>query len=384
MKPSALLALALCLAACANPPEPRDASQSVSTALSSGSAPGFARAEGPRTFSFPADHGPHPEFRTEWWYVTGNLATAEGRGFGFQWTVFRNALTPKVPPRGSRWGARDVYLGHFAVSDLAGGRFRSFERFRRGALGLAGASAAPFRVALDDWALESSGAATWPARVRASAGQGDGRAAIDLVLDQGVPPVLQGERGLSKKGGEPGNASYYYSLPRMPARGVIRIGGQAFAVSGLAWLDREWSTSVLAPGLAGWDWFALQLDDGRELMLYRLRGRDGAASPESRGTLIAAGGSTRTIEWREVALEESATWTSPKSGGRYPAAWRIRIFSEALDLSVRPRLADQELDGTYRYWEGAVEVHGTREGRPVSGRGYVELTGYAEAAAPLR
>lgn len=390
--PLALFALGACADRPADAPrsEPRGVA-SVLSAGSSGSDEGFARALAPRTFAFPADHGPHPEFRTEWWYVTGNLATPEGRPFGFQWTIFRQALAPQVAARGSKWGTRDVYLGHFAVSNPSGERagFRSFERFRRGALGLAEAAAVPFRVGLDDWTLESvgPGATTWPARLRASAGTGEEARAIDLVLGEGVPPVLEGDRGLSKKGAAPGNASYYYSLPRMPARGEIRLGGQAFKVSGLAWLDREWSTGGLAPGLVGWDWFALQLGDGpsgEELMLYRLRQRNGTASPESRGTLIAADGTTRSVEWRDLDLAETAAWTSPKSGARYPAAWRIRIPGERLDLNLRPLLADQELNGAFRYWEGAVAIAGSREGRPVSGKGYVELTGYADAAAPPR
>jgi predicted secreted hydrolase len=387
LAPVALIALVAC--ADRQPEAPRSTERGVASALSAGPADsddGFARAIAPRTFSFPADHGPHPEYRTEWWYVTGNLATAEGRTFGFQWTVFRQALTPRAAEGSSKWRAREVYLGHFAVSDLSGNRpgFRSFERFRRGALGLAGASAVPFGVRLDDWTLDSVRAGTWPARLRATAGAGEEMRAIDLVLEEGLPPVLEGDRGLSQKGGAPGNASYYYSLPRMPARGVIRIGEKAFKVSGLAWLDREWSTSGLAPEQIGWDWFALQLDGGQELMLYRLRRRDGTASPESLATLIAPDGSTRTIPWRDLNFSESATWTSPKTGAIYPAGWRIRCPRERLDLSVTPRLADQELDGAFRYWEGAVAVAGTRQGRPVAGKGYVELTGYADSSAPPR
>ncbi len=387
------------LSACGDrPAEPTPAgTRGVASALSSdaaGSDLGFARALVPRPFLFPADHGPHPEFRTEWWYVTGNLISSEGFSFGFQWTIFRQALAPQTPDRASHWGARDVYLGHFAISDIAGRRFRSFERFRRGALGLAGASAVPFRVVLDDWVLESLtanekslGNSTWPARLQATAGEGKERTAIDLRLNQGVPPVPQGDRGLSKKGAAPGNASYYYSLPRMPAHGEIRLGGKSFKVSGLAWLDREWSTSVLSPDLIGWDWFALQLGDGPEgddLMLYRLRRRDGTAAPESRGSWIASDGTSRSIDWRDLVLTESATWTSPKSGARYPAEWRVQIPREHLDLVIRPRLADQELDGTFRYWEGAVVVSGTRAGRPLLGQGYVELTGYADSAPPPR
>ncbi|HXU46332.1 MAG TPA: carotenoid 1,2-hydratase, partial [Thermoanaerobaculia bacterium] len=269
-------------------PEPSEKAERTRLGLSAvlgGSSAGFARALAPRAFRFPEDHGPHPEFRTEWWYATGNLATPAGRRFGFQLTFFRNALAPETPDRPSRWAARDVYMAHFALTDAEGGRFLAFERFRRGALGLAGARALPFRVALDDWSIASlAPGSTWPARLRAQ----EGGAAIDIQLDQGKPPVLEGDRGLSQKSAAPGQASYYYSLPRMPARGDIRLGGESFAVSGLAWLDREWSTSALAADQVGWDWLALQLDDGRELMLYRLRRRDGSADPASRATLILA------------------------------------------------------------------------------------------------
>jgi predicted secreted hydrolase len=385
------LTVLVAFGACSDRAEsPRSEAHGVASVLTAGSPAndeGFARALAPRKFSFPADHGPHPEFRTEWWYVTGNLATPGGQPFGFQWTIFRQALAPRVAERASKWGARDVYLGHFAVSDISGGLsgFRSFERLRRGALGLAGATAVPFHVRLDDWVLESVASGdpgpTWPARLKATAGIGDEARAIDLMLDQGMPPVLEGDRGLSKKSASPGNASYYYSLPRMPAKGDIQIGTKRFAVSGLAWLDREWSTSSLAPDQVGWDWFALQLEGGRELMLYRLRNRDGSASAESRGTLIAPDGTTRKIEWRDLDLAETATWTSPRSGARYPAAWRIRIPRERLDLTVRPLLADQELNGAFRYWEGAVAVSGAGAGGAAAGRGYVELTGYTDGTA---
>ncbi len=389
------------LSACGGRPAervgPGGGARGVAASLSSRDAAedrGFSRALAPRTFVFPADHGPHPDFRTEWWYVTGHLKSREGRSFGFQWTLFRRALAPVAAERASRWGARDVYLGHFAVSDLApgGSGFRSFERFRRAALGLAGATATPFRVWLDDWSLESAAPAkpgdpsgpVWPAHLRARAGRGADTRRLDLVLDEGVPPVLQGDRGLSKKGPAPGEASYYYSLPRMPARGTVQIGATSFEVTGIAWLDREWSTGGLPAGLAGWDWFALRLADGREVMLYRLRQEDGTAAPESLGTVIGVDGSARTVEWGKLELGETATWTSRRSGSRYPAGWRIRIPGESLDLELRPKLADQELAGPFTYWEGAVAVSGTSGGRPIAGDGYVELTGYADRSGHER
>ena len=339
----------------------------VAEALSAGDLTGFARAEAPRAFAFPRDHGPHPAFRTEWWYWTGNLAAPDGRRFGFQLTFFRTALTPEAPARGSAWGAHQVYLAHFAVTDVAGRRFGAWSRTERLALGLAGAQAEPFRVWVDDWEAQGEGATGLPVRLRAS----EGDTAIDLTLEGGKPVVLQGERGLSRKGAEPGNASYYYSLTRMPARGSVTVGGRRFEVTGLAWMDREWSTSALGAELAGWDWVALQLDDGRELMFYRLRRKDGGADRFSAGAIVDSAGGARALSLDDVTLEPVDAWTSPRSGARYPARWRLSIAGLGLDLQIAPVLADQELDVGTRYWEGAVVVAGT-----VAGRGYVEMVGY--------
>jgi predicted secreted hydrolase len=344
----------------------------VAEALSSGDLTGFERAEAPRPFTFPRDHGPHPTFRTEWWYWTGNLATPDGRRFGFQLTFFRTALTPQTPARGSAWGTNQVYLAHFAVTDVAGGRFEARSRTERFALGLAGAQSEPFRVWLDDWEARGEGATGLPVRLRAT----EGDTAIDLTLDGGKPVVLQGDRGLSRKGPERGNTSYYYSLTRMPARGAVTVGGQRFEVTGLAWMDREWSTSALGGELAGWDWIALQLEDGRDLMFYRLRRKDGAADRFSAGTIVDSAGGARTLSLAEVRLEPVGAWTSPRSGARYPARWRLRMPELTLELEVTPVLADQELDVGTPYWEGAVTVSGAERGRTVSGRGYVEMVGY--------
>jgi len=345
-----------------------DATVAVREALADDRA-GFTRALAPRPLSFPSDHGPHPDFGTEWWYYTGNLRTAAGRHVGFQLTFFRIALAPGAVVRASAWATRQLYVAHFAVSDVAGGRFHAFSRGSREALGLAGASASPFRVWIEDWSAEGDGSS---ARLRA----GDGDVALDLELSAAKPVVAQGDRGLSRKGPEPGNASFYYSFTRMPARGIVRLGRETLEVSGEAWMDREWSTSALGSGVEGWDWFALQLDDGRELMFYLLRRGDGAIDPFSAGTLVAADGTTRALAPGDVRVETLAQWTSPRSGVRYPARWRLSVPSAALRLEIEPRLADQELIAGTRYWEGAVAVAGSAAGGPIAGQGYVELVGY--------
>ena len=364
------LVLALSLTGCGGPDEQpaAPAAASVAGLLGNGEVAGYAQALAPRPFSFPADHGPHPEFRSEWWYWTGNLSHAGGRSFGYQFTIFRFALAPlpgaAAVARPSAWATRDSWLAHLAVSDIAGQRFHADERAARGALGLAGATAQPFAVTCDGWTASGSLADGEEMRVQASGKN----ATLDLHLAPGKPVVLQGDRGLSRKGAAAGNASYYYSLTRMPTRGTIRLGGTDYSVTGDSWMDREWSTSALEPGVVGWDWFALHLADGRDVMFYRLRTADGKATRFSGGTLIARDGSSSPLAAEAVELTSRATWTSPR-GITYPAHWRLRTAD--LDLDIVPRLADQELDLTVRYWEGAVEIHGSQ-----TGVGYVELAGY--------
>lgn len=344
---------------------------------------GYARADRQRDFVFPADHGPHPAFRTEWWYVTGNVTAMDGRRFGFQFTIFRSALAPSPPGGPSAWATNQAFMGHFALTDVEGETFRAFEQFARGAAGLAGAGADPLRVWIDDWTLESSsrttgaGSGTFPLRLFADGGD----VSLELELAEGKPRVLQGDEGLSQKGPEPGNASYYYAHTRMPTTGTIVQGGDTLGVEGLSWLDREWSTSALSPGQVGWDWFALQLDDGWDLMVYQLRREDGSADPLSDGVLIDPDGNRYELEWgADILVESTESWASPMDGAVYPAAWRIRVPGRGWDLTVTPVVPDQELRLAFRYWEGAVDVGGVGEsGAGVSGRGYVELTGYAEA-----
>jgi predicted secreted hydrolase len=370
----ALACLGLTLWAC-QPTAGQEATQkqrslSLTDLLAGGATEGYARALETRAFVFPADHGAHPDFRSEWWYFTGNLSTPGGRRFGYQFTLFRNAVTPQAPERQSNWVTNQVYMAHLAVTDVDTPAFYAFERFGRGAIELAGVTPQPFRAWLEDW--EIVGDKPPPFRLRAAA---DG-IALELELGSAKPIVLQGERGLSQKGRQPGNASYYYSLTRMPTRGTVTVGYKSFAAQGTSWLDREWSTSALEQGQVGWDWFALQLSDGRDLMVYRLRRADGATDELSSGTLVARDGSTRRLSATDFAVEPLDRWTSLASGVRYPSRWRVRVPDAELDLQVRPLIPDQELNLSVRYWEGAVAVAGSSGGEPVAGHGYVELTGY--------
>jgi predicted secreted hydrolase len=338
---------------------------------------GFPLVLEPREFRFPSDHGPHPEYRNEWWYATGNLDGDDGRRFGFELTLFRFALSASPPEDASAWRSNQVYIGHLALTDVDTGSFRVAQRYSRGALGLAGATADPVRVWLEDWEMSvppsGDGAAAMPWHIRA-AGDDFG---LDLTLAPAKDPVLNGRDGLSQKSAEPGNASYYYSLTRLDAVGTVAAGGMSRAVSGSAWIDREWGSSALARNQQGWDWFALQLEDGTELMYYQLRLDDGSIDAMSSGTWVLEDGRSRRLEAGDVILEVLDHWDSP-AGGRYPMGWRLAVPGIALDVRIRPVLESQELVTNVRYWEGAVDVDGSRGDNRVRGRGYVELTGYAD------
>ena len=345
----------------------------VAEALGGGDVSGYARALEPRSFSFPSDHADHPEFRNEWWYFTGNLQNEVGRPFGFQVTLFRNSLVPEVPEEsGSPWRTNQLYMGHLALSDIQEDRFYHAERFQRAALGLAGVEARPLRIWLDDWVIKGVGNDPMKWKLFAKTEE----FGINLEVTPGKPLVLQGNQGLSQKGKEPGNASYYYSFTRMIASGEVITPDGIFDVTGSSWLDREWSTSVLESNQVGWDWFALQLNDGTDLMYYQLRDKAGKPDEQSSGKLVNPNGESRNLNFEEVALKVVEFWKSPNSGASYPAGWTLKLASENLDLEISPRMSDQELQTTVSYWEGSVRVQGTQNGQPIQGVGYVEMTGY--------
>ena len=355
-----------------------DASVAVAEAMA-GDTTGYRRASEVRDFTFPADHGPHPGYKTEWWYVTGNLDADTGRHIGYELTIFRIAMTPPdaTPVRlasadssTSTWATNQYYMAHFALTDATGQTFYDFERFSRGAAGLAGAQASPFRVWLEDWSMTGTETDAFPMRLRAQ--QGD--VGLDVTLRPQKPPVYQGDRGLSQKGPGAGNASYYYSYTRLAADGTVRLGADTLQVTGQSWLDREWSTSALGEDQVGWDWFALQFEDGRDLMYYQLRNRDSSPSTYSEGVLVGPNGEKTAITREDVTVEVQDRWTTPDGQRTYPVAWRLRVPGQAIDLRIEAVMNDQELDAAVRYWEGAVRVDGS-----AAGRGYVEMTGYGGA-----
>lgn len=339
--------------------------------------PGFARVAAPRHFAFPQDHGPHPAFRHEWWYLTGQLRAADGQEFGFEVTFFRLGLqSPTAAPSAgtSAWSARQLYAAHFAVTDVGRRRFFNATRYARDALGLAGAQAQPFAVHVDDWSVAARPDGTWLLQAAEAAYQ------LHLTLQVDQTPVLNGDAGLSRKGDAPGAASYYYSMPRLQATGQLGRDGKNVPVSGLAWLDREWGSGSLGAHEQGWDWFGLDLDDGSSLMFYALRDEDGSRDRHSAGTYVDAAGHATALANGDVDIDVLRRWRSPR-GGDYPAQWQLRVHSLSLQLQLTPLLADQELDTQPRYWEGAVTATGHRGAAPMSARGYVELVGYAQTQA---
>lgn len=362
-----------------------DASVSVAEAMGGGDLEGYLRADGPREFTFPDDHGAHPGYKTEWWYYTGNVFTDDGRQFGYQFTIFRNQLTPPTEFNDSTaaetdWNANQLYLGHFALADVENEEHVFEERFSRGAAGLAGAQTDPYRIWLEDWEItriDSAGTddKQFPVQIQAKMENG---AAIDLSITPVKPLVLQGENGYDKKGAEPGNASYYLSFTRMKTEGTITKNENTFDVSGQSWMDHEWSTSALGESQEGWDWFSLQLSNGYDLMYYQLRNTDGSVSRFTTGSLVGPDGEKTTIGPEDVTIEVQDRWESPHSPSVYPSEWRLEIPKHNLSLNLAPLFPDQEMDVSVRYYEGTLSVSGSMNGEKIDGNGFIEMTGYEQ------
>ncbi len=333
---------------------------------------GFARATDVIDFSFPHDHGPHFDYQTEWWYYTGNLETANGDHFGYQLTFFRRGLTPGAPPSGSDLATNQIYFAHFAITDVKGNTHTFAERFSRGAGGLSGATSEPFRVWLEDWSAGGLNKDSSVVRLQAR----EGEMALDLTLRAVKPIVAHGDNGLSPKSEERGNASYYLSYTRMATTGQMTARGAEQSVTGESWFDHEWSTSALGPHGVGWDWFSLQLSDGRELMIFQIRRDDGGIESVSGGTLVEKDGTTRRLSADEVRITVTDTWRSSETDTEYPAGLQISVPSAGIELTVEPWIDAQEMRVAFTYWEGAVRISGMSGGVAVSGNGYVEMTGY--------
>ncbi|MBI3666648.1 MAG: carotenoid 1,2-hydratase [Acidobacteria bacterium] len=323
-------------------------------------------------FQFPRDHFSHPHFQTEWWYYTGNLKTHDGRRFGFELTFFRKAMT-RPEKRATAWDVDDLYLAHFALSDINDARFYSTERLNRAGPGLAGASLAEQRIWNGNWQVRWEGN-----HQRLQAVAGDFSLALDLAPQK--PPLIHGRDGISQKGEGRGHASHYISFTRLAGGGEITVQGQRYQVAGTAWMDHEFFTHQLDPGQAGWDWMSIQLENNTELMLFRLRRQDGTPDPYSAGTFIDRDGRPRHLALRDFSLEPLETWTSPTTGARYPVRWKIRVPSLALELDCSTPLAAQEMVSPRHtgpnYWEGAVTYQSRAGSAAANGVGYLEMTGY--------
>jgi len=335
---------------------------------------GWRQAETGYTLQFPRDHGNHPDYRIEWWYYTGNVSSDDGRRFGYQVTFFRIGIDP-APANPSRWAVRDLFMAHLALTDIGAGRQLMAERIDRGSVGWAGARAGTLEVWNGDWRVELDGTTH---RLRAV---DRGAFGVDLRLEPGKGTTVHGEDGLSRKGAQVGNASYYYSMTRMPTSGHLVVDGETVAVTGTSWMDHEFGTTFLEASQVGWDWFSLQLDDGSDLMLFQLRRADGASDPHSAGTWVDAAGVATPLGAGEFTLVPGRRWSSPSSDAVYPVQWRVEVPGRAAHLDISAVVDAQELNTPastgVTYWEGAVTVSGQVGGRAVSGRGYLEMTGYA-------
>jgi predicted secreted hydrolase len=328
-------------------------------------------------YRFPWDLGSHDEFQTEWWYYTGHLLSADQHRYGYQLTFFRRAVASEaIRQNPSRWAMRNIYFAHFAVTVEDHDEFRFAEKISREGLGKAGAETGRLAVWIDQW--RANGDVTDHFLHAADQGQ-----ELDLKLTPEKPAVVHGHQGISRKGDLDGEASHYYSFTRMKTEGTLLLDGRSIPVTGLSWMDHEFGSNQLGTEQVGWDWFSVQLEDRSELMYYQIRRRDGSVEPASAGTWIQSDGSSIPLRREDARIEVLEDWRSPKSSARYPGRWRVTVPSLRLVVELVPTVRDQELitrsSTQVTYWEGSVAVKGSREGRPVSGVGYVELTGYAGA-----
>ncbi len=367
--------------------------------LHRGSEPVFQSARAPYTFVFPRDHAAHANYRSEWWYYTGHVRAKDGRKFGYELTFFRIGMHPGDPrPQAtqSRWRGNELYSAHFAITDERGGTFLYVDRFAREAVGMGRASETSLNVKADRWTLVGAplhqrdrermrlrAASATSLGTMGGVAPRDVTNAIDFLQVPEKPPAIHGHGGVSRKAACAGCTSHYYSYTRLRTTGTLMFAGVRFSVTGISWMDHEFGSGELDRDQAGWDWFSIQLDDGREIMLYRLRQKAGGVTPQSSGSLVERDGSVRYLPLDAFHISATGSWKSPHTGATYPSGWSVSVPSAKLNLMLAPTVLDQELANTaggISYWEGAVAVNDASHGLP-RGVGYVELTGYAGAVS---
>lgn len=346
---------------------------SVISALSGTGGSGYDIADKQIGFSFPRDHGAHETFKNEWWYFTGNLYDDTNRRFGYQLTFFRISLNPRNIDRSSNWATNQIYMAHLAVSDVANRDFYSFEVINRDSLGLAGFDDDPFRISVENWYLAGQDDGTFPWHLYGS----KDRIELSLTVEPLKDIVLQGENGLSRKSLDGNNASYYYSVTRLSTEGYIELGGIRYDVSGLSWLDREWSTSALSEQQSGWDWFSLQFDNDTDVMYFQLRNKDGSIYPYNEGLIVNPDSSVIRLGTGDIELKTRGYWETPL-GVNYPVEWEAEIKPLGRTVILQAVFPEQELALSTRYWEGAIDIYDKEDTAHIIGQGYMELTGYAE------
>jgi predicted secreted hydrolase len=343
----------------------------------------FKRALPGKTFSFPRDHYSHPEFKTEWWYYTGHLQSGDKKNYSYQLTFFRSGLKREAKTPKSKWSIQDLFFAHLALTDESRKKFDYREKVSRGSLEEAGAlpyipGQNPFRVWIEDWALELRDTQLQNHHLRA----GGKDLGIELLLAPEKNPVIHGKNGISQKAEGEGYASHYYSITRLRTTGKISLNGEEIPVQGMSWMDHEFGSSQLLEYQSGWDWFSIQLENSVELMFYQIRHRDGKIDPYSSGTIIFADGKSEHLPPKDFQIEILDRWKSRKSRAVYPSGWKIHLQRYGIELTLSPTVKDQELitEASTRvtYWEGSVKVEGKFQGNPIKGKGYVELTGYAK------
>lgn len=342
----------------------------------------FKQALPGRVFSFPQDHYSHPEFKTEWWYYSGHLQTPNKKLYGYQLTFFRSALGAETKNQKSKWSIQNLYLAHLALTDESKKKFEYREKINRGSLGEAGAltykkDGPPFRVWVEDWSVELKGQGMGKHLLKA----GDKDFGIELILTPEKNPVIHGRNGISQKAECEGCASHYYSIPRLKTEGKIFFQGKELPIQGMSWMDHEFGSNQLQDDQAGWDWFSIQLENRVDLMFYQIRHKDGKIDPYSSGTIIFPDGKYQCLPKEAFQIEVLDQWKSRKSGAIYPSRWRVKVPGHRIELALTPTVKDQELitkeSTRVTYWEGSVKIEGKYQGKPATGMGYVELTGYA-------